>query len=330
MQRHEPPLGAEVLDHGRQRRGRAGRCRGSTGRRGRTSRTPPRARRGTAGGRASPRGCTSLAAEARAGRVADGHPVDEPEAHVLEDEASTTRSRSLPRRAPRCSASTGASASPSLSPDSRLSEWRMNRGTRGFVTTLEDSIGSVGDSSAPTQEGRGPVEADRAACAASATTPAGDRHADPRACAAGPRHSLCSSSPSILSPSRNRITISATSASSVTKPDRALKSSTSKPPSPSASPASTYSGVIARKLRRVTPEPSAPITSSAPNTSAASLNCVMLDQLPLWVRPCPAPGSTTSCRPGFPAHPWAIVPAGVTGWRGPGRPVPHAHRGWSR
>ena len=46
-------------------------------------------------------------------------------------------------------ASTAGSASPSLRPDSRLSEWRTIRGTRGLVTTEEESTGSVGESSAP-------------------------------------------------------------------------------------------------------------------------------------------------------------------------------------
>src|ERR687885_4775 len=48
-------------------------------------------------------------------------------------------------------ASTAGSASPSLRPDSRFSECRTSRGTSGFVTTLDDSTGSVGDSSAPTR-----------------------------------------------------------------------------------------------------------------------------------------------------------------------------------
>src|SRR3954454_5086132 len=48
-------------------------------------------------------------------------------------------------------ASTAGSAKPSFSPDSRFSECRTIRGTRGFVTTLEDSTGSVGASSAPTR-----------------------------------------------------------------------------------------------------------------------------------------------------------------------------------
>ena len=33
-----------------------------------------------------------------------------------------------------------------------MSEWRTTRGTRGFVTTLEDSTGSVGASSAPSRK----------------------------------------------------------------------------------------------------------------------------------------------------------------------------------
>src|SRR4051795_1265497 len=48
-------------------------------------------------------------------------------------------------------ASTAGSASPSLSPDSRFSEWRMTRGTRGLVTTVEERTGSVGDSNAPSR-----------------------------------------------------------------------------------------------------------------------------------------------------------------------------------
>ena len=50
------------------------------------------------------------------------------------------------------SASTGARARPSFIPDSRFSEWRMSLGTRGFVTTPDESTGSVGDSSAPSRK----------------------------------------------------------------------------------------------------------------------------------------------------------------------------------
>ena len=48
-------------------------------------------------------------------------------------------------------ASTAGSARPSFRPDSRLSEWRTSLGTRGFVTTADDSTGSVGESRAPTR-----------------------------------------------------------------------------------------------------------------------------------------------------------------------------------
>ena len=72
-------------------------------------------------------------------------------------------------------ASTGGSARPSLSPDSRFSEWRTNRGTRGFVTTLEESTGSVGDSSAPSRNASVQYRSMRA-WAASATIARGDRH----------------------------------------------------------------------------------------------------------------------------------------------------------
>ena len=57
-------------------------------------------------------------------------------------------------------ARTAGSARPSLSPDSRLSEWRMSRGTRGLLTTLEDSTGSVGDSSAPSRNASRPRQVD--------------------------------------------------------------------------------------------------------------------------------------------------------------------------
>ena len=39
-----------------------------------------------------------------------------------------------------------------MSPDSRFSEWRIRRGTRGLVTMLEVRIGSVGASSAPSRK----------------------------------------------------------------------------------------------------------------------------------------------------------------------------------
>src|SRR5579872_5868946 len=69
------------------------------------------------------------------------------------------------------SARTAGRARPSFSPDSRFSEWRTSRGTRGLVTTLEDRTGSVGDSSAPS---RSDSVHDRlvSVCAATATTAA--------------------------------------------------------------------------------------------------------------------------------------------------------------
>ena len=47
-------------------------------------------------------------------------------------------------------------------PDSRFSEWRMMRGTRGFVTTPDESTGSVGDSSAPSRNASRPREVESA------------------------------------------------------------------------------------------------------------------------------------------------------------------------
>ena len=45
--------------------------------------------------------------------------------------------------------STAGKASPSLRPDSKLSECLIRRGTRGLVTMLEVNTGSVGESKAP-------------------------------------------------------------------------------------------------------------------------------------------------------------------------------------
>ena len=73
------------------------------------------------------------------------------------------------------SASTAGSASPSFSPDSRFSEWRMRRGTRGFVTTAEESTGSVGESSAP-RRNDSVQSRSVSACVATATSAAVMRH----------------------------------------------------------------------------------------------------------------------------------------------------------
>ena len=69
------------------------------------------------------------------------------------------------------------SAGPSLSPDSRLREWRTTRGTRGFVTTLDESTGSVGDSSAPSRKRSVQLRSMTGASSA-ATITARDRHRD--------------------------------------------------------------------------------------------------------------------------------------------------------
>ena len=112
------------------------------------------------------------------------------------------------------SASTAGSAKPSLSPDSRLSEPRTIAGTRGLVTTFEDSTGSVGDNSAPTRNDSvhdSPISS----LVASATTTAVSGIA-----AISLRAGRCqlerTISPSTSRPSRSRITISATVARSET------------------------------------------------------------------------------------------------------------------
>ena len=184
-------------------------------------------------------------------------------------------------------ASTAGSASPSFMPDSRLSEWRTSRGTRGLVTTLEESTGSVGESSAPSRNDSVHDRSVRAwATSAIRTQVIGMARISLRA---GSRHSRWSISASTSMPSRNRITISATVASWTTKPDSASNSSTSRPPSPSTKPATTNTAVIDRKLRCARPEASAPPISSAPKTSAATSNSSIAGEGFHRLGPCASP-----------------------------------------
>ena len=136
------------------------------------------------------------AASATRREQAHRDPEDEPERHVLEHEAATTRSPSSPP-APRVKASTAGSARPSFMPDSRLSEWRTTRGTRGLVTTDDESTGSVGESSAPSRKdsvqprsvsrasprrrSRRSAASPARACAAAGATPAAASRPRPRA-----------------------------------------------------------------------------------------------------------------------------------------------------
>ncbi len=180
-------------------------------------------------------------------------------------------------------ASTAGSASPSFMPDSRLSEWRTIRGTRGFVTTLDESTGSVGDSSAPTRKlSAQPSPVSQCVATATITHVSGIATTSLRS---GSRHAFCSISASTSRPSRNRITISATSARSCTKPERGSMSSTPNPPSPSRKPASTKTAVSDRNERWASPDASAPSISSPPRMSAAtskpaSASSVMCTSLP--------------------------------------------------
>ena len=80
-----------------------------------------------------------------AGDPAHGHAGDEAERHVLEHELATTMNSSSPTRSATEKASTAGSASPSLSPDSRFSEWRMTARHLRVRDDAEESTGSVGD-----------------------------------------------------------------------------------------------------------------------------------------------------------------------------------------
>src|SRR5919199_5947396 len=215
-------------------------------------------------------GIDSFRGPPRGSRTDASSPIATPYANPSVTSWSTkchhTKSSS-PTSSAAISASTGGSARPSLSPDSRLSEWRIRRGTRGLVTTLEDSTGSVGDSSAPS---RNASVHDRSVSAAAVTaTIAAVMGIASTSLRSGRCHSRRSISPSTSSPSRNRITTSATTASTDTKPPVASKRRTSRPPWPSTTPTSTNRAVSETKLRRAIPDTSAPPTRSAPSTVSA-------------------------------------------------------------
>ena len=112
-------------------------------------------------------------------------------------------------------------------PDSRLSEWRMSRGTRGLLTTLEDRTGSVGESSAPRRNDSVQLRS-VSSFAAAAMMIAVSGIASSRL-RSGTCHAFWSISASTSRPSRKRMTISATIARSSTNVDRGLKSQYSEP-----------------------------------------------------------------------------------------------------
>ena len=74
--------------------------------------------------------------------------------------------------------STNGSASPSLSPDSRLSVWRICAGTRCAVTTVEVTTGSVGESTAPSRNASAQLRSGNSSFAAERQQAEGDRHRD--------------------------------------------------------------------------------------------------------------------------------------------------------
>src|SRR5690242_16236470 len=196
-------------------------------------------------------------------------------------------------------ARTAGSARPSFRPDSRFSVWRITRGTRGLVTTVEESTGSVGERSAPTSsDSVQSSEVTAWVTAATSTAVSGMAMASARA---GTRHARWSISASTSSPSRKRITISATVASPWTNPEWGSKSSTPMAPLPSRKPATTNTAVSDRKLRRATPAISAPSTSSPPKTAAVSSNEVLASGIT---------GRERDRRPVFPA---------LLGWSLPAR-----------
>ena len=123
----------------------------------------------------------------------------------------------------------------------------MMAGTRGFVTTLDDRTGSVGDSRAPSRNDSVHVRSViRCAATAMMMAVSGIARTSFRS---GSRQCCWSISPSTSSPSRNRITIRATVARPPTNDERASRWMTSVPPGPRTKPITTNSAVSDRKLR---------------------------------------------------------------------------------
>src|SRR5829696_682819 len=144
----------------------------------------------------------------------------------------------------------------------------MSRGTRGLVTTEEERTGSVGDSSAPSRKASvQPRSVSALIASATSTAVSGIASTSLRS---GRCHAFCNISASTSSPSRKRISTSAITASACTKSERGSRSSTSNPPCPSTNPATTNTGASDRKLRRASPDSSAPIINIPPNTAAGS------------------------------------------------------------
>ena len=73
---------------------------------------------------------------------------------------------------------TKGSARPSLSPDSRLSVWRTDAGTRREVTTAEVTTGSVGERTAPSRKASAQLRSGKSALAGERQQRHRDRHRD--------------------------------------------------------------------------------------------------------------------------------------------------------
>ena len=162
--------------------------------------------------------------------------------------ARTPTTKSSRDSAAAVNASTAGSARPSLRPDSRLSECRITRGTRGLVTTVDVApgrSGTAGRRAAATRSS--PRSVSTWAISATSTAVSGIASTSLRK---GRCHAFCSISASTSSPSRKRISTSAITASACTKSERGSRSSTSNPPCPSTNPAATNTARATRSCAR--------------------------------------------------------------------------------
>ena len=169
-------------------------------------------------------------------------------------------------------ASTAGSARPSFIPDSRLSEWRTSRGTRGLVTTLEESTGSVGDSSAPS---RNDSVHDRSVSAwATSATSAPVIGIAERELAHRQPPRLLQHLGLDLEPVAEQDHDQRDRGELLDEPGLGVELEHAEAALAEHEPATTKTAVIDRKLRCATPEARAPTISSAPKTSAAASKSV--------------------------------------------------------
>ena len=162
---------------------------------------------------------------------------------------------------------TNGRASPSLSPDSRLSACLTDAGTRCEVTTADVSTGSVADRIAPRRNASAQLNSEKSSLAASANSARVSGIAISSARTTGPQCTT-SSSRSTNSPSENSVTIRASRkrwTTALSEPSTWIA-----PASARISPEVTERTAIESTVPRISPESAAASASRAPLIRSAS------------------------------------------------------------